>query len=74
MFNSSPWRDVMLTYGLHDFMLYSPDGYLNGDIISMLGQKNSQFYLDNIARYTKIHNDSLKNKELNELLNSNIFT
>lgn len=74
MFNSSPWRDVMLTYGLHDFMLYTPDGYLNGDIISMLGQKNSQFYLDNIARYTKIHNDSLKNKELNELLNSNIFT
>ena len=26
-----------------------------------------------IARYTKIHNDSLKNKELNELLNSQLF-
>ena len=63
----------MLTYGIHDFMLYNSDGFMNFDLIQMLGQKHSQFYKDNIARYTKIHNDSLKNKELNELLNSQIF-
>lgn len=73
LFNDSPWKDVMLTYGIHDFMLYNPDGFMNFDLIQMLGQKHSQFYKDNIARYTKIHNDSLKNKELNELLNSQIF-
>ena len=74
LFVSSPWKDVMLTYGITADMIYSSDGFLNPDLIDLLGQRHSQYYLDNIARYTKIHNDSLKNKQLNELLNSNLFT
>lgn len=74
-FIRSPWKDTMLTYGLNSFMLYGSDGFLRDEIISQVyGQHHSQFYQDNILRYTKIHNDSLKNKELNELLNSEIFT
>ena len=74
-FLRSPWKDTMLTYGLNSFMLYGSDGFIRDEIISLVyGQHHSQFYQDNISRYTKIHNDSLKNKELNELLNSQIFT
>ena len=73
LFNHSPWKSIMKTYGLYDFVLYDLNGNPNYDIIRLFGQKNTTFYRDNVARYTKIHNDSLKNKELNELLNSHLF-
>ena len=73
-FNRSPWKDTMLTYGLNSFMLYDSDGYLRDEIISQVyGQRHSEFYRINIDRYTKIHEDSLKNKNLNEQMNDHLF-
>ena len=73
-FNRSPWKDTMLTYGLNSFMLYDSDGYLRDEIISQVyGQRHSEFYRINIDRYTKIHEDSLKNKKLNEQMNDHLF-
>lgn len=73
LFNDSPWKSIMKTYGLYDFVLYDDKGYLNFDIIRLFGQKHSTFYRDNVARYIKIHDDSLKNKKVNELLNLQLF-
>lgn len=73
-FLRSPWKSVFSTYGLDSSVLYHTDGYLNVDVIKYFRQYYSRFYADNVARYSKIHDDSLKNKKLNERLDPNLFT
>ncbi|MGP1424207.1 MAG: rolling circle replication-associated protein [Prevotella fusca] len=72
-FELSPWKDVMLSYGIHGWMLYNHDGFLDGELVELFGQRHSSYYEDNVARYVKIHRDSLKTKKLNEQLNARIF-
>ena len=73
VFLCSPWRSIMSTYGLDSSVLYDADGNLNGWLFYHVRQYGSHFYSENVARYQKIHNDSLKNKKLNEILNKYMF-
>lgn len=73
-FNTSPLRDIYLSYGVNPHLLFDADGIIIPEYVESLKQENTDFYRKNVLFNQKVHTDSLKTKTLNESINPLIFT
>lgn len=73
-FNTSPLRDIYLSYGVDSRFLYDSYGIIVPQYVESLKQENTDFYRKNVLFNQKVHTDSLKTKTLNESINPLIFT
>lgn len=80
-FKKTKLNYILNSYGLDDVFirkkLYKYNGYygpeahqLNHEVVYSLHQNDSSFYLHNLDLHKKIHEDSLKVKNKNDLLNT----
>ena len=74
-YSNNHFIDVLRSFGVPDVFIENelyPKGrgyVLNGEVLDKLHQRHSKFYVTNIEKEYKIHNDSLKVKVKNEVLN-----
>ena len=64
---------IFLNYDIHYSDVYDDDGCIDGFKVESLKQRHSDFYKRNVALHQKIHQDSMKSKVKNEIINPNIF-